>query len=29
MSATAIAAWYMDKWVNVPLPVMSPIAHSP
>ena len=22
-------AWYMDMWVNAPLPVMSPSAHTP
>ena len=29
MSATTIPAWYVDMWVNAPLPVMSPIAHTP
>ena len=29
MSAMTIPAWYMDMWVNAPLPVMSPSAHTP
>ena len=24
-----MAAWYIATWVNAPLPVMSPTAHSP
>ena len=29
MSRTTMSAWYMDMWVNAPLPVTSPIAHTP
>src|SRR6266702_4209142 len=29
ISATAMPAWYMATWVNAPLPVTSPIAHTP
>ena len=28
MSLTTMSAWYMDTWVNSPLPVTSPMAHT-
>ena len=29
MSAITMPAWYMDMWVNAPVPTMSPIAQTP
>ena len=26
---TTTAPWYIDTWVNAPLPVMSPMAQTP